>query len=264
MEDIKKDFVNVLLLRKNIIHVFEKIATDMDTLKQIYKDMIQSNAEKNASSIFGIDAFLFQHKLIEIEYDNIVTVYKTIDNRIYYEHNKLFKMVKEYVDKEFVNTSVATIEELNKRFPAYKHLDITKEYDISNTIEIQSIIVKTIVDMSAYLEKKEIELRENKKQIKKGLNIDNLINTQTYRNAIIKTNIDMFIQYLQTFNRHHTHYLNELFIRSKNVLGNIHKNISICEDNEVFQMENEVSQMENEICENENEVFQKGKTKCAK
>ena len=229
IERIKKDFVNVLLLRKNILNKFEKISDKIESLKQLYKDMIKANSNTNIElssyqhSIFGIDAFLFQHKLIEIEYDNIVTIYKTIDNRIYYEHHKLYKMVQDYMKKEF--SSFETTQMLIKEFPVYKHLDTTKEYDISYTTEMQSIIVKTILDMSSYLEKREIELRENKKQIEKGIKINNLIHIQNYHNSIVKSNIDMFSQYLHTFNLHHTNYLTELLNRSINIIKNVNKNI---------------------------------------
>ena len=130
IENAKKDFVNILLLRKNIINIFEKISSKMDSLKQLYKDMIKSNAATEEASIFGIDAFLFQHKLIEIEYDNIITVFKTIDNRIYYEHNKLYKMVQDYMKKDFSSFD-ATQKMLSKKFPVYKQLDTVKEYDIT-------------------------------------------------------------------------------------------------------------------------------------
>jgi hypothetical protein len=224
MENVKKDFVNILLLRKNIINVFEKISSKMDSLKQLYKDMIKSKAATEESSIFGIDAFLFQHKLIEIEYDNIVAVFKTIDNRIYCEHHKLYKMVQDYMKKEFSSFD-ATQQMLSKNFPVYKQLDTMKEYDISYTTEMHSIIVKTIIDMSSYLEKREMELTENKKQIEKGIKIDNLIHIQNYHNAIVKSNIDMFSQYLHTFNRHNTNYLNELLNRSLLIIKNVNKNI---------------------------------------
>ena len=228
MENIKKDFVNILLLRKKIINIFEKISSKMDSLKQLYKYMIKVNAAEEVSSyqhsIFGIDAFLFQHNLIEIEYDNIVAVFKTIDNRIYYEHHKLYKMVQDYMKKEFSSFD-ATQQIVSKSFPAYKQLDTMKEYDISYTTEMQSIIVKTIIDMSSYLEKREMELAENKKQIEKGIKIDNLIHIQNYHNAIVKSNVDMFSQYLHTFNRHHTNYLTELLNRSLNISKNINKNI---------------------------------------
>jgi hypothetical protein len=224
IENAKKDFVNILLLRKNIINIFEKISSKMDSLKQLYKDMIKSNAATEEASIFCIDAFLFQHKLIEIEYDNIIAVFKTIDNRIYYEHHKLYKMVQDYMKKEFSSFD-STLQMLSKNFPVYKQLDTMKEYDISYTTEMQTIIVKTITDVSSYLEKREIELTENKKQIEKGIKIDNLIHIQNYHNAIVKSNIDMFSQYLHTFNRHNTNYLTELLNRSLRIIENVNKNI---------------------------------------
>jgi hypothetical protein len=223
VENIKKDFINVLLLRKNIINVIETLSDKISWLKKTYKHMIKTNitetSESASHSMFGIDAFLFQNKLIEIEYEHIFTLYKTIDNRIYYEYNKLYRMVQDYIKKEFSEINEIKID--NKEFPAYKQLNPTKEYDISNTIEIQSIIFKAITDMTCYFDKKEMELNENKKKIKRGMHIDNLIHTQKFRNAVLKNNIDMFTHYLQTFNHHHTNHLSELLKRSEYVLNNI-------------------------------------------
>ena len=41
----------------------------------------------------------------------------------------------------------------------------------------------------------------------------------------MKSNIDMFSQYLHTFNRHNTNYLNELLNRSLLIIKNVNKNI---------------------------------------
>jgi hypothetical protein len=136
-------------------------------------------------------------------------------------------MVQDYIKKEYSAFSKTQIQTqlLNKSFPVYKQLETMKEYDISYTIEMQSIIIKTINDMNSYLEKREMELNENKKQIEKGIFIDNLINTQKYHNAIMKSNVDMFSQYLQTFNHHHTNYLTELLNSSLSILRNVNNNI---------------------------------------
>jgi hypothetical protein len=79
--------------------------------------------------------------------------------------------------------------------------------------------------MSSFLEKRENDLKQNKKIIKKGINIDTLIHTQNYHNSIIKTNMNMFSQYLDTFNHHHTSYFNSLLNRSSRINDDIDKNI---------------------------------------
>ena len=49
--------------------------------------------------------------------------------------------------------------------------------------------------MTCYFDKKEMELNENKKKIKRGMHIDNLIHTQKFRNAVLKNNIDKISWY---------------------------------------------------------------------
>jgi hypothetical protein len=240
-ENIK--FVEMLQLRKKITKTFNKIADKIDILKKIYKDMMSENEENISDgggelettylhSMFGIDTFLFQHKLIEIEYANVLAIFKMIDNRIYYEYYKLYTMVQEYIKKEFSKKSSAAVgnditQIMQKKFQPYKHLDSSKEYDISNTAEMQSIITETLKHMCVFLEKRENVLKENRKQIKKGINIDTLIHTQNYHNAMIRSNITMFTQYLNTFNSHHTSYLGSLLHRSTVIMRDINKNIKL-------------------------------------
>lgn len=228
-DDIKKKFVNILKLREDVSNKIDIITNKIDMLKKIYKDMMKENNSKSSTieyqhSIFGIDGFLFQNKLIDMEYKFIISLYKTIDNRLFYDYTKLYSMLQQYVNNNLSNNSIKI---LDNDFPQYKQLETTKQYDISHTIQMQSIIINTITDIFSYLKNREKELESYKKQYSNGLKIDTLINTQNYHNIIIKTNLEMFLQYLNTFNEHHSNYLNELLDRITYIIENVNKNIKI-------------------------------------
>jgi hypothetical protein len=97
---------------------------------------------------------------------------------------------------------------------------------------MHAIIIQAICEISAILEKKEKDVSKNKKHTEKGINIDNLIHMKNYNNAIIRSKINMFIQYLDTFNNNHTNYFTNLMNRSTNVLQNVIDSIKIDSDNE--------------------------------
>jgi len=239
-DNIKKDFIKVLQLRKKIIDLFENLSTKMNQFKKLYNEMIKktsvlgvSGTSSYQNSLFGIDAFYFQHKLIELEYNNMITVYKTLDNRLYCDHYKLFSMVKEYINTEIMFSCSDNLKSMIvKDFPYYKQLETTKEYNISYTTEMQSIIIQAICEINAVLEKKEKDVSKNKKHSEKGININNLIHMKNYNNAIMRSKMNMFIQYLDTFNNHHTNYFTNLMNRAATVLQNVIDSIKIDSDSE--------------------------------
>ena len=239
-DNIKKDFIKVLQLRKKIIDLFENLSTKMNQFKKLYNEMIKktsvlgvSGTSSYQNSLFGIDAFYFQHKLIELEYNNMITVYKTLDNRLYCDHYKLFSMVKEYINTEIMFSCSDNLKSMIvKDFPYYKQLETTKEYNISYTTEMQSIIIQDICEINAVLEKKEKDVSKNKKHSEKGININNLIHMKNYNNAIMRSKMNMFIQYLDTFNNHHTNYFTNLMNRAATVLQNVIDSIKIDSDSE--------------------------------
>jgi len=114
---------------------------------------------------------------------------------------------------------------LNKTYPAYKNLDLTRKYDIELTIEIQNVIVKTIIELNNYNDARADEINADLKQSDMGLNIDNLINTQIYNNVLLKEKINMFMRYLFAFHEHHTKYFKRLSLKLKLVIGVINEDI---------------------------------------
>jgi hypothetical protein len=239
-DNIKKDFIKVLQLRKKIIELFENLSIKMNQFKKLYNNMIKTTSVSSVAgtssyqhSLFGIDAFYFQHKLIELEYNNMETVYKTLDNRLYCDHYKLISMVKEYINTEIMFSCSDNLKVMiSKEFPYYKQLETTKEYDISYTTEMQSIIIQAICEINAVLEKKEKDVSKNKKHSEKGININNLIHMKNYNNAIMRSKMNMFIQYLETFNNHHINYFTNLMNRASTVLQNVVDSIRVDSDSD--------------------------------
>lgn len=232
-DKLKKDFFVVLDLRKKIKSQITDISIDINSLKNVYKEMISRvNDSLDAQKkhyMHGIDGFLFQKKLIDMEYENIINLFKMIDNRIYCDYVKIYSIVQEYVNNE---NSDALIRPLHKQFLPCKLLENTKKYNISYTIEIQFIIINTIIELYTIVKNKQEEIIKHKKQINNGLKIDTLIHTQICNNNIINNNLVMFTQYLETFNKHHNKYLQDLLERCVNLVKYMNSNIRLDNDND--------------------------------
>lgn len=208
MEDrlikLKSDFSNVITVRNTVKNVFDILQTRIDKLKLIYSEFIKVN--KTEMFVFGLDSFYFQSKLIDIEYDDMKRLFLAINNRMYCEYFKLYKIIVEYALKNVNDKKIVEIIKVNN-FPVYKDLEPFKEYKFEIVLELHVNIINLLSSLNSYLSNKEMELKiyNQKKDI--GLNIDNFVNSFNFNNVIIKEKISLFITYIEFFHKLHSKYL---------------------------------------------------------
>ena len=242
-------FANIKTTRMNVCNIFQEIKQKIADLSKMYMDVVKNHGIKEYT--FGLDAFHFQSKLIEYEYENMQKLLNTITNRFYCEYYKLYKIILEYVHTELkLNINITS----KAVFPAYKDLDKHINYDFSLTVEIQSMCVKYINALNDYLQTKNKELYINtNRQSKCGINIDHIVHYQSYTNALIAEQIRMFIRYLDALNKHHTKYMIRLYNISKHLLDDVNADITTTEL--VFEPEPEPNNDNENYNENEYEVI---------
>jgi hypothetical protein len=212
-------------LRSNINDIFIEVKEKLNALDKIYVEII--NTHKNNDYTFGIDSFYFQNKLIEIEYENMKSIFIGINNRIYCEYYKLYKMIYTYIEAELKDTIL--IEKLNqkKNYPVYKDLEPLKTYNFDLIIDIQRNIIETIEFLFSYLSNKEAELRAVCTTSDLGINIENIVNYQTYSNTLLNEKINIFCKYLNVFHKHHNKYFSRLLIKGKMMIGIVNEDIHL-------------------------------------
>ena len=91
---VKSQFETILKIRSDIQTVFDILDGKLGVLKGIFDEIMKTHGHKDF--VFGIDSFHFQNKLIETDYNNLTTIYRHIDNRIYCEYYNLYLMVPNY------------------------------------------------------------------------------------------------------------------------------------------------------------------------
>jgi hypothetical protein len=213
-------------LRNYLITIFNEIDTKINALGHIYTDMVKTHLDKNYT--LGLDSFYFQNKLIQIEYDNMKTIFNFIDNRIYCEYYKLLKLLYEIINKEIKDKSA--VEKLlitHKHYPVYKDLEPSKQYDFNITSEINNTINNMIQELKTYVKTKQDELAEKKKHSERGINIDTMIHEQKYTIILLEERIHMFENYLNTFGAHHSKYFSRLIIKVKLMLGVVNEDFHL-------------------------------------
>jgi hypothetical protein len=114
----------------NLIEKKQVIDSLVETLfqnKQNVQDWLITyvNMKKN---IEMLDSFYFQSKLIDAEYELVEKIYKMIENRMYGEYYKLWLAMSQYTD-------------VKTKFPPYKDLEPTKQYDSKVTHTIREEII---------------------------------------------------------------------------------------------------------------------------
>ena len=201
---LKTDFNNITVIRNNVKSVFDILQLRINKLKMFYSEFIKNN--KNKLFVFGLDSFHFQSKLIDVEYDDMKRLFLAINNRMYCEYFKLYKITTEYVYENINDKKITEIIKVNN-FPVYKDLEPFKEYSFEITTEIHENILIIVNSIISNLNTRENELNIHRGKQALGLNIDNFITTYNFELTVIKEKISMFLTYIEFFHKLHTKHL---------------------------------------------------------
>jgi hypothetical protein len=201
---LKVDFNNITSIRNNVKGVFDILQLRINKLKLFYSEFIKNN--KNKLFVFGLDSFHFQSKLIDVEYDDMKRLFLAINNRMYCEYFKLYKIITEYIYENINDKKITEIIKVNN-FPVYKDLEPFKEYSFETTTEIHENILVIVNSIISNLNTRENELNIHRGKQALGLNIDNFITTYNFELTVMKEKISMFLTYIEFFHKLHTKHL---------------------------------------------------------
>ena len=113
---LKTDFNNITIIRNNVKSVFDILQLRINKLKMFYSEFIKNN--KNKLFVFGLDSFHFQSKLIDVEYDDMKRLFLAINNRMYCEYFKLYKITTEYIYENINDKKITEIIKKKDNFVA--------------------------------------------------------------------------------------------------------------------------------------------------
>lgn len=212
LNDLKKEFTLLVIIKNDINELLNSLTIRVKKLKDIYDEIIRSNLSSN--SIFGLDSFKFQSRLMDAENEDLCRLYKMVSNKMYCEYYKLYKMIIQYTDVTFKDSKLAYLSKANE-FPIYKDLEPFKEYDfimIQNIHETTLTVLLGIYDL-ALNNKEELKLLKNKKEY--GLSIDNYINAFQYDIDKITNQIKLFCDYITFFHKSQLKYLKRIHTKMR-------------------------------------------------
>uniref|UniRef100_A0A6C0D6R1 Uncharacterized protein n=1 Tax=viral metagenome TaxID=1070528 RepID=A0A6C0D6R1_9ZZZZ len=222
ISNLKTEFNNISLIRSKIINVFETLKNKSDKLKNLYSEYIRQSGSQ--LFVFGLDSFHFQSKLIDLEYDDMKRIFLFVNNRMYCEYFKLYKLICCYVIENVTDKKILEIMKGNN-FPVYKDLEPFKDYKFEITLEIHENILVLLNSIYSIINNRENELSIHRSKQLIGLNIDNFVNSFNYEIILMREKVNLFLSYIEFFHKLHTKYLkrfsNKIQLMSNHVNSDI-------------------------------------------
>lgn len=217
LEQLKKNFSTIKDIRGKVINIFQILETHLSKLKKTYAEFIQNN--KQNLFVFGLDSFQFQSKLIDIEYADMKRLFLAINNRMYCEYFKLYRIIAEYVKENITDKKTLDMVNITNTFPVYKDLEPYKQYKFEMIQEIHENIVLLIYGINQFIINKQMELQAHQRKLDIGLNINNFVTTFNFNILMTKEKGMLFISYIDFFHNLHTKYL-QRFAMKMNLMYN--------------------------------------------
>ena len=173
-----------------------------------------------------LDSFYFQSKLIDAEYELVQKIYKMIENRMYGEYYKLWLVMHQYT-KEIV-------KEERIKFPPYKDLEPTKQYDSKTTQSMYDEIGNLFKRLKQVTDKNQKDIEVHREQLHKGIHIENYINTLSYQLGLMEDQVSLFQNMFESYQRYHhqryDHFIQKIELLNKQIEGKLFPTCSQCEE----------------------------------
>ena len=223
---MKDRFSEIILLRKQIQELFHRLEEKKKSMKEHYATLVTNNEHQ----FFGLDSFRFQVKLAENELIFLNDQFILIDNRLYCDYYKLYNHVYDYYVANLPNGVVKSV------FPIYKDLEPTKVYDPDMVHKLYRDILLLIHKAYETLDHEHRKRETEKRLTTSGIHIGNYVHNRVFTDTLIKTNIQLFEEYLNTYFIYHMTFLVNLKERLGMFLDHVLRRQSteqVCNVNEV-------------------------------
>jgi hypothetical protein len=194
---MKDRFLEINAVRKQIQELFHRLEEKKKAMKDNYSDLVSSND----SHFFGLDSFRFQVKLTENELTFLNDQFILIDNRLYCDYYKLYNHVYDYYVEHLPHGVAKSV------FPIYKDLQPTKVYEPELVHKLYRDINLLIHKAYETLDHEHRKRESEKRLTTSGIHIGNYVHNRVFADTLVKTNIQLFEEYLNTYFIYHMTFL---------------------------------------------------------
>jgi hypothetical protein len=255
-QQIQQNFNFIKELRNQVILCFNSLEIKQQRLKTTTMDFISNN--KHNLFIFGLDSFQFQSKLIDYEYNDMRKYYFALNNRMYCEYYKLYKLILQYVEETIRSNKNIELLKMKNIFPVYKDLEPFKQYEFEMIVEIHKTILILLNDLNDHIDEKENQLKTFICKQQSGLNINNFVNTYDFDIIVIKQKRTLYLSYLEFFHDIHMKHLNRFAKKMKLMDNYLDEDIQFDNDPiKSLNTKNVILQKENVVTTNTDNIIYK-------
>lgn len=224
---LKSSFGEITEVQKQVRNYFEILQIKINKLKQFHSEFVHKNNTSDLF-VFGLDSLNFQSKLIDMEFDEMRRIHLAINNRIYCEYYKLYKIIVTYITENGYEKKILELVK-GASFPIYKDLEPYKEYEFHFVVEAHDSILLLLNAMHGSYEAKNHELQFHVEKKKIGLNIDNFISSFSFEVTMMREKLNLFFAYLGFFHLTHLKQLNRFRNKLQSLYSHICKDIKFDE-----------------------------------
>jgi hypothetical protein len=237
----KKYIDNNIIFKKineimiEIQKVFFEINEQINNVYKIYLSLMNDNKDnKDKLSLYGLDTLNFQSNLFKLQYENSDYMYKMLNNRIYGDYFKLYKIIINTCNSSNIDDpKFLSFINNEHNIAIYKDLDPTKVFNDTELFNIYELINQIITLLSEYIKSKEMIDNKHKNLIKSGFKINSFAYSYNQKIDLLKSQLELYLNYLDFYNHMHLKYFNKIKIRAENILKDINNDI-IFENNSLL------------------------------
>ena len=215
------DFKDIIDLEKTIVEANNGINKKLNEVKQTYQHLVKNNNKK--IFLFCLDAFFFQYKNHNTEYENLSKASILIVNRMYGDYYKLYNILLLQLREK--NIPLKSITE-SKKFSIYKDLEPYYPYSMNEITEIHNSIMEILFELQSYHNSLEKSAFGYSQTSNVGLSITNFIHTLQYENMLVREQIHLYVNYLSFYHNSHKNYLQKLIQKINNFQQEMEEDIT--------------------------------------
>ena len=220
IEKLKGSFTNILQVIDEISGVKQTANITLQKLKDAYGTLISENHEK--VFLFCLDSFYFQYKSFQLELENLEKGFSFLNNRMYCDYYKLYKMIINTIKEQ--KQEFSTEAELRNYMP-YKDLEPFQEYRIEDIKDIHQNILHIIKLLFEKYQDKRTSIINYYDEHQVGFSISNFINTLEYENGCLNHQIMLYINYMAFFHISQKQHLKRCFQKFQSFYKEVEENI---------------------------------------
>jgi hypothetical protein len=256
-------FEKINAIMRNIQKIFIDVDEKIKKIKKIYNSLMNEHNDK--LSLYGLDTLNFQSKLFQLQFENCDNMYKILNNRIYGDYFKLYKIIMNTCSNSSINDQkILSFLQKDHNITVYKDLEPTREYSENDLFVVHELINQIITLLGDYLKSKENVDHKHQDLIKSGFKINSFAYSYNYHKYLLQNQMELYINYLDFYNHNHLKYFHKIEKQASSILSDINEEILFEQNNLLDELRNESSPVnmtvlvQNKVNQNDQEKIQEG------